>query len=96
MKNIRKCSGVNCPMQVEYDVANCQCEDCSYRTPPMTNYERIKSMSIEQLAKMLDGECQFCAYDGEDCMFNHDIHCEEGCIKWLKNNYEEDDFEVDE
>lgn len=57
----------------------------------MTNYERIKAMSIEQLAKMLDGECQFCAYDGENCMFNHDMHCEEGCIKWLKQVSREED-----
>ena len=56
----------------------------------MTNFERIKAMSIEQFAKMLDGECQFCAYDGEDCMFNHG-NCEEGCIKWLKQISREED-----
>lgn len=57
----------------------------------MTNFERIKAMSIEQLAKMLGGECIFCAYDGEDCMFNHDIHCDEGCLKWLKQISREED-----
>ena len=79
-----KCTGKRCPMQVGYDVANCQCEDCSYRTPPMTNYERIKAMSIEQLAKMLDGVCEFCAYDGINRVSNSEMHCDEGCLKWLK------------
>lgn len=61
----------------------------------MTNYERIKAMSIEQLAAMLDGECEFCAYNGAGCTYNDNMHCDEGCLKWLKNNYEEDDFEVE-
>lgn len=62
----------------------------------ITNYERIKKMSVEQLAKMLDGECQFCAYDGINCVSNSEMHCDEGCLKWLKNKYDDDDCEVDE
>ena len=77
MENIKKCSGVNCPMQVGYDVANCQCEDCSYRTPPMTNYERIKSMSVEEMATII---CNGISSDPCDyCEFNtrcFDVPCE--------------------
>ena len=62
----------------------------------MTNFERIKAMSIEQLAEMLDGECEFCAYNGIHCVSNREMRCDEGCLKWLKNNCEEDDCEVDE
>lgn len=57
----------------------------------MTNYERIKAMSIEQLAKMLNGECQFCAYDGAECTYNDNMHCDEGCLKWLKQVSREED-----
>ena len=62
----------------------------------MTNFERIKAMSIEQLAKMLDGECEFCAYKGINCFSNSEMHCDEGCLKWLKNKCDKDDCEVDE
>ena len=48
-----KCTGERCPMQVGYDVANCQCEGCSYRTAPTTNYDRIRNMSIDELAKFI-------------------------------------------
>lgn len=46
-----KCTGKKCPMQVGYDVAICQCEGCSYRTPPMTNYDRIKQMGVGEMSK---------------------------------------------
>lgn len=62
----------------------------------MTNFERIKGMGIEELAAMLDGECQFCAYFGKECIYNSEMHCDEGVLKWLKNKYDEDDYEVDE
>lgn len=48
-----KCTGKRCPMQVGYDVANCQCEGCSYRTPPKTNYDRIRNMSVEEMAELM-------------------------------------------
>lgn len=57
----------------------------------MTNFERIKAMSIEQLAKMLDGECQFCAYDSANCVCNKEMHCDEGCLKWLRQISREED-----
>lgn len=50
----------------------------------MTNFERIRIMSVEEMAAMLDGECQFCAYDGAGCTYNDNMHCDEGCLKWLK------------
>ena len=50
-----KCTGERCPMQVGYDVANCQCEGCSYRTAPTTNYDRIRNMSVEELAEFICG-----------------------------------------
>ena len=40
-------------------------------------------MNIEELAEMFDGDCQFCAYDGQDCSYNDKMYCDEGCLKWL-------------
>lgn len=55
----------------------------------MTNFERIKAMSAEELAKMFYGVCQFCAYERYDCLSNENMHCEEGCLKWLNLEVEE-------
>jgi hypothetical protein len=45
-----RCTGRRCPAQVGYDVANCNQFDCIYRTEINTNYDRIKSMSVEEMA----------------------------------------------
>ena len=49
-----KCTGKRCPMQVGYDVANCKITLCDFRTEPITNYERIKNMGVEELAGFLE------------------------------------------
>ena len=45
-----KCTGRKCPMQVGYKVNECNHKDCPYRTEPMTNADRIRAMSDENLA----------------------------------------------
>ena len=55
----------------------------------MTNFERIKAMSIEELAKELakDSACEFCKmFDEQTCM---EITCEQGIIKWLESEVTE-------
>ena len=49
-----KCTGIRCPMQYGYKVDECNLEDCPHRTEPMTNADRIRSMTDEELAKWLD------------------------------------------
>ena len=48
-----KCTGVRCPMQYGYKVEECNQTDCPYRTEPITNAERIRAMSDEELAEYL-------------------------------------------
>lgn len=48
-----KCTGIRCPMQVGYKVDECNHKDCPYRTEPITNADRIRSMSDEELARWL-------------------------------------------
>lgn len=45
-----KCTGIRCPMQVGYKVDECNFKDCSYRTEPITNADRIRAMSDDELA----------------------------------------------
>lgn len=48
-----KCTGIRCPMQDGYKVDECNHRDCPYRTEPVTNADRIRAMSDEELAEML-------------------------------------------
>ena len=49
-----KCTGKRCPMQVGYKVDECGYKDCHYRTEPMTNADKIRSMSDFELAKEIE------------------------------------------
>lgn len=48
-----KCTGLRCPMQVGYKVDECDHKDCPYRTEPITNAQKIRSMSDEELCNWL-------------------------------------------
>lgn len=40
-------------MQAGYKVEECNHTDCPYRTEPITNADRIRAMSDEELARLL-------------------------------------------
>ena len=48
------CTGMRCPMQVGYKVDECDYKDCIYRTEPITNADKIRSMSDFELAKEIE------------------------------------------
>ena len=48
-----KCTGLRCPMQVGYKVDECDYKDCPWRTEPITNADRIRAMSDEELCNWL-------------------------------------------
>ena len=48
-----KCTGKRCPMQIGYKVDECNHKDCLYRTEPITNADRIRNMSDEELIGFL-------------------------------------------
>ena len=89
-----KCTGVRCPMQHGYKVDECNHTDCPYRTEPMTNADRIRAMSDEELGALLCGfrlegygECSLCPLEWK---------CDSGRkwnLIWLKDsNSEEWDY----
>lgn len=55
----------------------------------MTNYERIKAMSVEEMAKQFYCDCNHCAYRGKNCGEHDDMYCEDGAVKWLNSEAEE-------
>lgn len=80
-----KCTGKRCPMQVGYKVDECDYKDCTYRTEPITNADRIRAMSDEELAKLLDYELG-CQSTG-DCA-NMSKDCKDCWLDWLKQPVE--------
>ena len=91
-----KCTGIRCPMQYGYKVDECNHTDCPYRTEPVTNADRIRAMSDEELAEFLEcfGLCHYCAehnrlgymrlYADAKC----DEKCVDHCLEWLKQSAE--------
>ena len=49
-----KCTGMRCPMQDGYKVDECNHKDCPWRTEPITNADKIRSMSDFELAKEIE------------------------------------------
>ena len=83
-----KCTGIRCPMQQRYKVDECNHTDCPYRMEPMTNADRIRAMSDEELAKFLCsfqrggiGGCYGCIAE-DYCHFGYS-----GMIDYLKEEY---------
>ena len=80
-----KCTGVRCPMQYGYKVEECNHTDCPYRTEPITNADRIRAMSDEELAEVLAFGLG-CLLKAPHCM---DTDCRPCYLKWLKQPAEE-------
>lgn len=80
-----KCTGVRCPMQYGYKIDECNHTDCPYRTEPITNADRIRAMSDEELANMLT---DFSNNGGWVTETGREI-CYERHIEWLKQPAEE-------
>ena len=90
-----KCTGLHCPMQHGYDVEDCMITNCKYRTIPGTNYERIKSMTIEEMAIAIDKLTCICA-TGDRCeicpiyVSGHSCRPQD-IMEWLESEVEEND-----
>ena len=77
-----KCTGIRCPMQVGYKVDECDHKDCPYRTEPITNAQKIRSMSDEELVefiKKIKARAAFCK-----AIKNNDAFEELCSAEWLK------------
>ena len=79
-----KCTGVRCQMQYGYKVDECNHTDCPYRTEPITNADRIRAMSDEELAEYF-GRAGFCntVIPRHYCL-NQKICSRECLVRWLQ------------
>ena len=78
-----KCTGLRCPMQVGYKVDECNHKDCPYRTEPITNAQKIRAMSDEELAwELMLWRCEAIAkYHGIESQYP-DTHSK--ILDWLQ------------
>lgn len=74
-----KCTGMRCPMQVGYKVDECDYKDCIYRTEPITNADKIRSMSDFELAKEIEN-----AQSGIEIQNPKKIDYFDCILEWLK------------
>ena len=68
-----KCTGKRCPMQIGYKAEECNDKNCPCRTEQITNADRIRAMSDEELAEFIRS-----MVDGSN---NHNVACY-GCINY--------------
>ena len=78
-----KCTGLRCPMQAGYKVDECDYKDCPYRTEPITNAQKIRAMSDEELAwELMLWRCEAIAkYHGIESQYP-DTHSK--ILDWLQ------------
>lgn len=69
-----------------YNASNYTCDQ--YRpAKPLTNADRIRQMTDEELADVLQGQCICCAHQLKGCT---EKVCKDGAYKWLKQEVSED------
>ena len=76
-------------MQVGYKVDECDYKDCPYRMEPMTNADRIRSMSDFELAKEIEN-----AQSGIEIKNPKNIDYFDCILEWLQQPAEENDYGV--
>lgn len=87
------CVNADCPKWGDY----CPVEDvpnmCKWaEQKAMTNYEKIKNMSIEKMTEFFSGDCIHCTHYTECCLFDEypdELPCKAGALEWLESEVEE-------
>lgn len=83
-----------CALGIEQDCNECRMCGNGKGGKKMTNFERIKGMSVEELAELItSGEwsaiCHFCKYYGsENCYIENEgasKNCVDGIKEWLES-----------
>ena len=78
------CTGMRCPMQAGYQVDECDYKDCPWRTEQMTNADRIRAMSDEELNDLFHDIYDSGAYDAVSYGCGHQTNSFEWTMEWLQ------------
>lgn len=58
-----------------------QRREAEITAPPKTNADRVRQMTDEELADIMQGQCACCAYQLTGCT---EKECKDGAYEWLK------------
>ena len=102
MSLCQKCANVNCNHEINPREVVVR---CGAFKPPMTNADRIRAMTDDELVNWIADikpfYCQPCVYE-KPCRLEYDVEtvnyaekydCKDGILKWLQQPAEEDDHE---
>lgn len=64
------------------------CREHEEAKKPKTNGDRIRQMTDEELADVLQGQCICCAHQLKGCT---EKVCKDGAYKWLKQEVQDND-----
>ena len=78
------CTGRRCPMQVGYKVNECNQKDCPYRTEPITNADRIRSMTDDELNDLFHDIYNAGVDDASSYEWGHRKNSFEWTMDWLQ------------
>ena len=55
----------------------------------MTNYDWLKTLSVEDLAEIIRHKCRLCIFYNDDCSCGGELDCIEGISAWLREEHKE-------
>ena len=79
-----ECTGERCPMQIGYKVEECNYKDCPYRTEPITNADRIRSMTDDELNDLFHDIYNAGVDDASSYEWGHRKNSFEWTMDWLQ------------
>ena len=86
-----KCTGVLCRMPAGYKAYECDCKGCPCRTEPITNADRIRSMTDDELNELFHDIYNAGAEDAAAYGWGQRTNSFEWTMEWLKQPAKEDD-----
>ena len=79
-----RCTGKRCPMQDGYKVDECNHKDCPYRTEPITNADRIRAMTDDELNDLFHEIYDAGVDDASSYEWGHRTNSFEWTMDWLQ------------
>ena len=79
-------------MQVGYKVNECNQKDCPYRTEPITNADRIRYMTDDELNDLFHEIYNAGVDDASSYEWGQRTNSFEWTMEWLQQPVEEDDY----
>ena len=91
---MKRCKKIEMQRCGHWDHGFCLAENCSYQIKSLTNFERIKNMTIEEMAQTINDKtygCMFCFGCPCNCGDNYPENCVDKIKEWLESDFEETD-----